>query len=247
MGLLMSKFKASFVHLALSGLAILLFLLVVTRFWFPGPLFDLENVWQGLKILIPVDAVLGPLLTFIIYEKQKKRLKLDLAIIAALQLAALTYGGYTIYDQRPVAFSFVVDRFEIVRASENIMQNIEMERFDSKKKHFPFLTYVMPAQSNQERSKFLTEGINIKNQPERHYPFSHYISKARNYTVDLNTLNLSEPNAKSVLDEFQEQYKNKGNFIFLPLQGTTFDSIIVVIDSSTGEFLRYLEIDLWEH
>ena len=50
---------------------------VIMSHWFPGYLFELENVWQGLRILVPVDAILGPLLTLIIFVPGKKGLKGD--------------------------------------------------------------------------------------------------------------------------------------------------------------------------
>ena len=112
------RFKAFGIHLALSIAVILIFLLIVTQFWYPGPLFKLEGVWQGLQILIPVDAVLDPILTLLLYVPGKKGLKLDLTIIAVLQVGALAYGGMLIYKQRPVAYAFVADRFGVVLASE---------------------------------------------------------------------------------------------------------------------------------
>ena len=43
----------------------------------------------GLKIVFLIDLVLGPLLTFVVFNKNKKRLWLDLSIIGFIQLAGL--------------------------------------------------------------------------------------------------------------------------------------------------------------
>ena len=76
------KLFAFFIHLIFSAMIIGIFMLVVTQLWFPDILFALENTWQGLKILIPVDAILGPVLTFVLFVPGKKGLKIDLTLIA---------------------------------------------------------------------------------------------------------------------------------------------------------------------
>lgn len=241
-----AKLRAFLIHLILSAIVISLFLVVVTQFWFPGPLFGLEDVWQGLKVLIPVDAILGPILTLIIFVPGKKSLKTDLSIIAALQFSALIYGGYIIYGQRPVAFAFVIDRFEIVLASENYAKKIPMDRFSDDEKDFPLMTYVMPASTREERSNFLIQGINIKKQPERHYPIKQYILRIAEKALDDESLKHTTAESNTILQKFRKsnEYKNN-NLLMLPLQASTYKSIIIVIDSTTGKIKQYLEVDPW--
>ncbi|MEP7302419.1 MAG: TfpX/TfpZ family type IV pilin accessory protein [Caldimonas sp.] len=102
------------ISLAVAGLAALL----VFGVWYPGP-FRLLAGGQGLFFLvIGVDVVIGPVLTFAVFDLAKgwKHLRRDLAVIAVLQLAALGYGLYTVYIARPVAMVFEVDRFRMVIA-----------------------------------------------------------------------------------------------------------------------------------
>jgi hypothetical protein len=142
------KLKAFTIHLLLSVFIISLFLLVVTQFWYPGLLFNLENVWQGLEILIPVDAILGPVLTLILFAPGKKNLKLDLSVIALIQIGALFYGGMLIYQQRPVALAFVVDRFETVLANEDYVKDIRL-----KKSKLPFFSLTIVCTSSPIRQR----------------------------------------------------------------------------------------------
>ncbi|HEY9033325.1 MAG TPA: hypothetical protein VIN71_05245 [Pseudomonadales bacterium] len=65
----------------------------------------------GIKILAAVDMVLGPLLTFLVYRPGKKGLKLDLAVIALCQFAALAYGLHSIHASRPTYLVFYGDTF----------------------------------------------------------------------------------------------------------------------------------------
>ena len=58
--------------------------------------------YQGIIIIAGVDLVLGPLLTLIVFNRSKASLKIDLSIIACLQLGALIYGVWEVFHQRPI-------------------------------------------------------------------------------------------------------------------------------------------------
>jgi len=102
--LLITKLKATGVHLLLS---ILIFMYLVYRIyydWYPQPFFAIDGGWQGIRIIAAVDLVLGPLITFLIFDLSKSRREIlfDLTTIIVIQLAALSYGVYATYSQRPV-------------------------------------------------------------------------------------------------------------------------------------------------
>lgn len=114
------KLTASLIHFLIS-LGIFSFFIAVLIFsWFPEPFFTASGGWQGLKLVALVDLVLGPLLTFVIYNqcKPKHELKRDIGIIVLLQLSALIWGIYTVYLQRPVAIVFWENQFITVPAIE---------------------------------------------------------------------------------------------------------------------------------
>lgn len=60
--------------------------------------------------------MLGPLLTFVIFSRAMPRKELwrDLSVIAVLQLAAMGYGVWTMFQVRPVYLVHEVDRFRVV-------------------------------------------------------------------------------------------------------------------------------------
>lgn len=103
--LLPSKLKASGIHLGLSLLIFFILLGISMVYWYPGNLFTADGGWQGLRIVVLVDVVLGPLLTFMVFNptKKVKESVIDLSVIALIQLAALGYGVHTTYTQHPVA------------------------------------------------------------------------------------------------------------------------------------------------
>jgi len=239
------KLKAFLIHLLLSAVIISLFFLVVSQIWFPDVLFKLENVWQGLEILIPVDAILGPLLTLVVFVPGKKRLKLDLSIIAALQVSALTYGGVLIYHQRPIALAFVIDRFETVIASESYVDDLPLDRFKDHESS-PLLTFVLPAQSEKERSRFLLDGINIKKMGERHYPIIEYIDQMKKASIQPDSLAPTTQKEKNRLSKFMKNYQSNPNLLLFPVQSSTYDAAILVLDSNTGMVDSYLDISPWQ-
>lgn len=115
---LKDRFVAAGWHLVISAGIAALAAALVFGLWYPGA-YRLLAGGQGLFLLIVgVDVVLGPLLTFAVFNRAKgwPHLRRDLAVIGLLQLSALGYGLHTVYVARPVAMVFEVDRFRVVSA-----------------------------------------------------------------------------------------------------------------------------------
>lgn len=109
-----ARLKAFLLHLAVSAFIALLALLLVFKLWYPTPLHEALGVTQIFLLLLLIDVILGPLLTLLVYKTGKKTLVMDLAIIAALQLAALGYGLWTVAEGRPAWIVYNADRFDVV-------------------------------------------------------------------------------------------------------------------------------------
>ena len=110
--LLITKLKATAVHLLMS-IAVFIYLAYQIYYnWYPEPYFSVDGGWAGIRLVGAVDLVLGPLITFLIFDLSKSRraILFDLITIAVIQLAALSYGIYSTYTQRPVAV-VVIDQF----------------------------------------------------------------------------------------------------------------------------------------
>ncbi len=112
--------QAAFAHLgmslAVSGLAAALVFFV----WYPYPYREISGGRELFFLVVAVDVVLGPLLTFAIFNRAKpwNTLQRDLTIIVLLQLAALAYGLWTVALARPVHLVFEYSRFRPVHAVE---------------------------------------------------------------------------------------------------------------------------------
>lgn len=96
--------RATFLHFCLSALIFFTTIMILIYFYFPSPHFKINGGWQGLRIMLIIDLILGPLLTFLIFapKKPKSEKAKDLSIIFIIQIMAFFYGFYTVYQQRPI-------------------------------------------------------------------------------------------------------------------------------------------------
>ncbi len=114
------RLTAAAIHLGLSLTIAALAAILMFLVWYPGAFRDLAGGRNLFLVLTSVDVVLGPLLTLAVFDRCKSRrhLRIDLALIGALQLAALLYGLHTVFIVRPVAMIFEVDRMRLVVAND---------------------------------------------------------------------------------------------------------------------------------
>jgi len=106
-----NRYQAFAVHMVISLVIFFILLFFITQHWYPGILFDTGNGWKAIAMIVGIDLILGPLLTFIVFNPKKSSLKFDLSIIALVQTAALIYGTWTIHQTRPAALVFMSNKF----------------------------------------------------------------------------------------------------------------------------------------
>ena len=107
-------------HLTGSATALALVLGGLWLGWYRWPGWYLASALHIVGIVVMVDLVLGPTLTLVVANPGKRRTELarDIAIIVAVQVIALGYGGVTLWHGRPLYYTFSVDRLELVQASD---------------------------------------------------------------------------------------------------------------------------------
>lgn len=113
-----ARFKAAAIHLGLSGLVAALAAGLVFGLWYPTPFREISGGRELFFIVVAVDVVLGPLITFAVFDRRKPRAELrrDLAIVALLQLSGLAYGLHTVFVARPAVLALEADRLRVVTA-----------------------------------------------------------------------------------------------------------------------------------
>jgi hypothetical protein len=114
-----SRLKPALVHLAASAALAALVAAVVFGLWFPGAYRQFSGGTELFMLVVGVDWALGPLITLVIFDRRKPlaELRRDVAIVIALQLAALGYGLHMVSISRPVVLALEEDRFRVVAAS----------------------------------------------------------------------------------------------------------------------------------
>jgi hypothetical protein len=170
-GTLAERLRAAGIHLALSAAVACAVLALVFLAWYPSPLAALLGVDVILLLVLGVDVVLGPLFTLIVFDRRKKRLAWDLATIAALQLAALAYGVWTIEQGRPAFVVLVKDRFEVVAPSELQPEALAAARGNPHARTDPFAPRWVAARlpgSAEERARITLEAATIGRDVQHH-------------------------------------------------------------------------------
>ena len=114
------RLRAFGIHLLSSVIATALAAAAVFGAWYPSPYAGIAGGLHLFLLLVGVDMVLGPLLTFLVASAKKSRseLRRDIAVIVAVQLLAFGYGLMTLAAARPVGLVFEVDRFRVVSAAD---------------------------------------------------------------------------------------------------------------------------------
>ena len=124
------RLKAFSLHLLASVCALILVLGGLWLGWYRWPGWYLADALHIVGLLILVDLALGPSLTLIVANPAKPRRELsrDISVIVAVQLAALIYGGATLWGGRPLYYTFSFDRLEIVQASDIKPEELALAR-----------------------------------------------------------------------------------------------------------------------
>jgi hypothetical protein len=113
------RLQAAGIHFLISTVVAALAATLVFGVWYPGIYRVLAGGRDLFLLVVTVDVVLGPVLTLAVFNLKKgwPHLRRDLAVIGIIQLAALAYGLQTVYEARPVATVFEVDRFRVITAA----------------------------------------------------------------------------------------------------------------------------------
>ena len=106
-------------HLLCSLVLSVLISAIVYFAWYPSHLYQATGVLPTVLMMIALNLIVAPLLTFIVYKADKKELTRDIVVIAVLQIAALSYGLYIVEAGRPAYVTFAVDDFEVVSRFDN--------------------------------------------------------------------------------------------------------------------------------
>lgn len=184
---------------ALSGL-------LVFKLWYPWPYYVISGGKNLFLLVVSVDVVMGPILTFVVFDNAKRKLELvrDLSVIVFLQLSALAYGLNTVFEARPVALVFEVDRFRTISASDVFRLELADPHslYHELPKTGPWVLGTRNAAVGAEKTKALElglEGFDTGQRPLFWQPYDKSRSDALKRSRSVNDLLLRYPDRSTEL------------------------------------------------
>jgi hypothetical protein len=231
-----AKRRAALIHVTIS-LAIFLALVYFILFqWYPLPYFHTDGGWQGLRLMFAVDVVLGPLLTFIIFNpaKSRREITFDLSIVALVQVAALSWGVHMVHKERPAAVILWDGGFLTVPAHYYPKEDLsKLSQFDT---HTPPVVHErFPTNDETLKSmRMSNEGTPRSAQIFLYQPLSSGLEDAFSRAAVFETnLTAERPKLKG---EFARMRVTHGNDVgFVPYKGRFGEAVFVL--SRKGEIL----------
>lgn len=234
-------------HLLLSLLVASFIMAIVFFMWYPYPLGKATGVTRIFLMVVGVDIILGPLLTWLVYKEGKKTLIFDLTIIILIQISALCFGIYHIAQGRPTWIVYSVNRFELVRNNEIYTKNIQQAQRKYQQVSWlkPNFVAIEFAKDSKRRSQDMFDeilgGVEISQRPERYVDLLKVKQQIQKRTLDLNLL--YQFNDKAVVQKILANYPQATGFV--PLKANAVD-MTVLIDKKTGQVVEIVDLRPWK-
>ena len=245
---LRSRAYAAGLHLLISAAVAGLAAILVFGVWYPGPFRDMAGGRDLFLLVTVVDVVIGPVLTFAVFnrDKGKRHLARDLAVIGMLQIAALVYGLHTVYIARPVAMVFEVDRFRLVTAND-----VNVEELPKALPEFRHLSLTGPRLIGARRPEIGAErndamfkgiaGVDVGQRPIFWQPYELAKARALERSRPISTLLSQYPQqTEDIRRRLGEMKADEANARFLPVFARS--PAVAVLDK-TGALLGYLPLE----
>lgn len=246
-----ARLRAATIHLGLSVLVATLAALLVFAVWYPYPYREVSGGRELFQLVVAVDIVLGPLLTFTVFNRAKPRAELrrDLAVIVLLQLAGLGYGLWTVQLARPVHMVFEIDRFRVVHQVD-VPEEL-LGRAPAGVTAIPWggptllaLREFHSAKENTEMTLAALQGISLSARPELWQPYESARSRVLAAARPVAELKSRFPKRADEIDTLLRTTRHDPAAVaYLPLIARKETAWTVFLDAGTAEVIGYLPLD----
>jgi hypothetical protein len=240
----MSRFKAAGIHLFLSVIIVLATLAVMWFVWYPKGMFKLLGGGELLLIISGVDVCLGPLLTLAVFNTAKKSLKMDLAIIGVIQIAALLYGMHVMFQSRPVFNVLEEDRFSVSLASD-FKDNVRLKK--AKKLEWQSLSWTGPQlvaavgpTDQKEKEEIMFSGQSWNAFPQTYVDYDSQRQVALKNAKPLIELRKNKFNLEEIDAFLAKKGRPESDFVTLPIV-YTYTMMAAILDAKTGDFIEIID------
>jgi len=245
------RVRAGLIHLALSAAIAAAVFLPIYFFWYPDVLFERAGGRDLFFLIVAVDVVIGPLITFTIFVPGKKGLLFDLVVIAFMQSAALTYGVYVLFESRPAYMVFVKDRFELVRVNQFPETELAKARgtgYEKMPLTGPKVVAVrLPKDANEQQRIMMAAlaGMDMQYFPQHYVPYDAVRADVRASALPLEELRKrNRDRVAEVSAELGKLGRKEDEVRFLPLR-TGKAELTVLLDAKSADVLKITGLNPW--
>ncbi len=244
------RLRACVLHFAGSTVVAVFAAVLVFGVWYPYPYREISGGRELFQLLVAVDVIAGPLITFAVFDRRKTSSELtrDLLIVVALQISALGYGLWTLAMARPVHMVFEIDRFRIVHAVDVPTQLLEITPagIDALPYHGPTLLGLRAFRDEAEKmgaTMAALQGLSLSFRPDL---WQSYDASRKDVLLTGKPASLLKSRFPESAHEIDALTSSLGeaasNALYLPLVGRK-NFWTVLVDGRTGDVLGYLALD----
>ena len=218
--------------------------------WYPYPFLQFKANDKFSLTLLVAAVFFGPAMTWFLYKKDKWGLVFDLVVVVLIQVAAMAWSTYALYQNRPYFMVFTVDRFEILSIREVQFSNPGQLKFLDKPTVGPILLYANMPIEPQRFQKLLRE-VMFEGKPDLQFrpEFWSFYSDRQVQTLavskPLSALRNRRPESANSIDKLVRQHGGdieQLRFVAGMIKDSQFAAIL---DADSGKLIDSLLIDAW--
>ncbi|MDD2893202.1 MAG: hypothetical protein PHF20_04670 [Halothiobacillaceae bacterium] len=247
------RLRMFFFHLSATSVVLTLVLGSLYLGWYSWPGWYLTGADGIVGLLVLIDLLVGSFATLLVSNPTKARhlLRLDWSVIVLVQVAALMFGSWTLWQGRPLFYVFSLDRIELATAAQFDEENMTRAR-EKSAKIMPSWSSVpqwvwAPLPENEEEAtaiiySAITEGKDVTSMPEYFRPWADGLPKLRERLQPMSglreKLKLDDTAYTNLLHELGE---NEAALGWLLIQGGKREGVMI-FTRANGGYLRFLSM-----
>lgn len=232
-------------HFFLSLFLICISIILIFFIWYPAPLAKALGVIHIFLILFSISIITGPMLTLLIYKKDKKTLKFDLIVIVIIQLVAFAYGFYIISQGRPAWIVFNTDHFDAITVNEIDQRKIIKSQYRITPYFGPkWVALVLPKDLKQKNNiieEAIFSGVDLIQRPDLYAPLI-----VQKDLIQMNAKPITQLlNYNTIKKVDYELSKHPKATAWLPLRSKSLD-MVVLINKKSGNIISIVDLRPWK-
>jgi hypothetical protein len=248
------RLKAFGLHLLGSACLLALALGSLYLGWYRWPGWYLAGALTIALVMAGVDVVVGPLLTLVIANPDKPRRELtrDISIIVVVQLIAAGYGVMTLWNGRPLYYTYSEKFLEMVQAQDLSPEDVALGQ-----KLNPNLAphwYSLPrwiyaplpkdaSLANKIASGAFAGGADVIDMPQYYRPWAEGLADMRQHLRSLKGMTEIGKNDKQMAAQRMQQLGFPADqALVLPMTGKE-KPLVAVIDPATTKITALIRVD----